>query len=333
MLIKRSNEELFEIKIGELNKFTIAYLEEKILKLTPAGRFQAWILTATMLIHILKKYDAINNQNIHTVITQIKKSCYLQYLICEADYHNTYIIYEGEKVEKTGSLFLDELLRVGNETFKIKNEVFYEETVEVGISHFYVEFEKMNESYKVFSESKKGLVQPTNIFINLFVFPFFNYYITEEKKEEEIAKIFYNIENESFFKYKFIDFRLMPFEIYNKIHDLIRKDLSFVEMFLQNQKEESTNSDFKKMYSKKNNTKSCYIATMAYEDINHPKVQNFRDFRDDYLAKTVLGNLFIKYYYKYSPSWVKVLEPHKTINKLIRLGLDILNYFIPKSKL
>ena len=125
----------------------------------------------------------------------------------------------------------------------------------------------------------------------------------------------------------------MPFEIYNKIHDLIRKDLSFVEMFLQNQKEESTNSDFKKMYSKKNNTKSCYIATMAYEDINHPKVQNFRDFRDDYLAKTVLGNLFIKYYYKYSPSWVKVLEPHKTINKLIRLGLDILNYFIPKSKL
>ena len=44
----------------------------------------------------------------------------------------------------------------------------------------------MNESYKVFSESKKGLVQPTNIFINLFVFPFFNYYITEEKKEKKL---------------------------------------------------------------------------------------------------------------------------------------------------
>ena len=79
------------------------------------------------------------------------------------------------------------------------------------------------------------------------------------------------------------------------------------------------------------NKKSCYIATMAYEDINHPKVQSFRDFRDNYLSKTVLGNVFIMYYYKHSPSLVKVLEPHKTINKLIRFALDILNYFIPKS--
>jgi hypothetical protein len=73
----------------------------------------------------------------------------------------------------------------------------------------------------------------------------------------------------------------------------------------------------------------CYIATMAYEDINHPKVQLFRDFRDDYLIKYYLGKLFINKYYQYSPRIVEVLKPCKTLNKFIRYGLDLLIKILP----
>lgn len=111
---------------------------------------------------------------------------------------------------------------------------------------------------------------------------------------------------------------------YDKVNSLLEKENVDNIAYVQNMILKEYSSHVPKPY--------CYIATMAYEDINHPKVQNFRDFRDNYLSKTVLGNHFINYYYKYSLSWVKVLEPHKTINKVIRLCLDILNYFIPKSK-
>lgn len=82
---------------------------------------------------------------------------------------------------------------------------------------------------------------------------------------------------------------------------------------------------------KRINNKKCYIATMVYKDINHPKVQSFRDFRDNYLSKTILGNCFIKHYYKYSPTLVKILMPHKMANKVIRYVLDIILMLIPKK--
>lgn len=75
--------------------------------------------------------------------------------------------------------------------------------------------------------------------------------------------------------------------------------------------------------SSSNSGGGCYIATMAYGDYNHPQVKELRIFRDETLRKSKLGNLFIKYYYKYSPSLVKRLKNHKTINRVIRNILDL----------
>jgi len=69
----------------------------------------------------------------------------------------------------------------------------------------------------------------------------------------------------------------------------------------------------------------CYIATMVYGDYNHPQVLVLRDFRDSFLVHFYLGRSFIKFYYEYSPSWVKALENKKTFNKIIK---GILNKFI-----
>lgn len=67
---------------------------------------------------------------------------------------------------------------------------------------------------------------------------------------------------------------------------------------------------------------SCYIATMAYGDYDHPQVLELRKFRDNFLNKTVIGRNFIKFYYKYSPSLVEKLKNKQSINLIIRKGLD-----------
>ena len=73
---------------------------------------------------------------------------------------------------------------------------------------------------------------------------------------------------------------------------------------------------------KKASNSGCYIATMVYGDYGHPQVLVLREFRDDFLAHYILGRSFIRFYYKYSPGWVKALEHNKMINKSIEKALN-----------
>lgn len=85
-------------------------------------------------------------------------------------------------------------------------------------------------------------------------------------------------------------------------------------------------------YAKKpTSNPSCYVATMAYQDINHPQVEYLRQVRDEKLLHYYLGQIFVKYYYKYSPILVKRLERRQAINRSIRKGLDSLIYILKKS--
>jgi hypothetical protein len=69
-------------------------------------------------------------------------------------------------------------------------------------------------------------------------------------------------------------------------------------------------------------TDGCYIATMAYGNYDHPQVIELRNFRDEFLRKSVLGRGFIRLYYKYSPALVKKLRDKPKTNKMIRTLLD-----------
>ena len=66
----------------------------------------------------------------------------------------------------------------------------------------------------------------------------------------------------------------------------------------------------------------CYIATMVYGDYDAPQVVTLREFRDMTLRKYTLGRLFIRFYYKYSPTWVEHLKDKKRFNMIIRRMLD-----------
>lgn len=72
----------------------------------------------------------------------------------------------------------------------------------------------------------------------------------------------------------------------------------------------------------------CYVATMVYGDINHPKVNLLRLFRDQMLVNYGLGRRFISFYYKYSQDWVEKLKDKRMINAVIKTILDMVVSFI-----
>lgn len=72
----------------------------------------------------------------------------------------------------------------------------------------------------------------------------------------------------------------------------------------------------------KTNSGGCYIATSVYGSYDCPEVWTLRRFRDNILAKTFYGRLFIKTYYAISPTLVKYFGNQKWFNNLFKPRLD-----------
>ena len=115
----------------------------------------------------------------------------------------------------------------------------------------------------------------------------------------------------------------------NAYVDMMEKSISIVNTFSQPPSRSSIQNNTNS-YNKQSNS-SCYIATMAYQDIDHPQVEYLRTFRDERLLNHRMGTVFVKYYYKYSPRLVERLKNYQKVNKGIRKGLDILITILKNS--
>ena len=82
----------------------------------------------------------------------------------------------------------------------------------------------------------------------------------------------------------------------------------------------------------KDKVSPCYIATMAYGNIEHPQVIELRRFKDEKLQTVLLGKAFIRFYYKFSPLLVEKLKNKQFIHKIIRCTLDEFIKMISKVK-
>ena len=69
-------------------------------------------------------------------------------------------------------------------------------------------------------------------------------------------------------------------------------------------------------------TGGCYVATSIYGSYDCPEVWTLRRFRDNTLAKSLPGILFIKFYYAVSPTVVKYLGETKVFKNLFKPILD-----------
>ena len=68
----------------------------------------------------------------------------------------------------------------------------------------------------------------------------------------------------------------------------------------------------------------CFVATSAFESPMAIEVQTLRNYRDQYLKKSILGRKFIYAYYKISPHIACALDKHSFLKKPVRLALQIL---------
>ncbi|MFX1284709.1 MAG: CFI-box-CTERM domain-containing protein [Promethearchaeota archaeon] len=71
----------------------------------------------------------------------------------------------------------------------------------------------------------------------------------------------------------------------------------------------------------------CFIATAAYGDPLHLKLDILRGWRDESLGKTSFGNSIIKLYYKLSPPFAGIITRSNVMRKVIR---KFINLFIDR---
>lgn len=71
-----------------------------------------------------------------------------------------------------------------------------------------------------------------------------------------------------------------------------------------------------------NTNNGCYIATCIYGSYDCPEVWTLRRFRDTVLDSTYLGRLFIKCYYFFSPTLVKLFGDQKWFQIFWKKRLD-----------
>lgn len=74
----------------------------------------------------------------------------------------------------------------------------------------------------------------------------------------------------------------------------------------------------------------CFVASSAFENTDHPTVEELRQFRDRYLLKRDWGLRFIMFYLQKSPHWAAWLDSHPNFKKPVRLGLRALAYALRK---
>ena len=74
--------------------------------------------------------------------------------------------------------------------------------------------------------------------------------------------------------------------------------------------------------------KKCFIATAAFGSQMHPEVQVFRDFRDQYLLTTELGQWLVETYYTYGSQAALVIAQHSWLRVIARAILWPMLYFV-----
>lgn len=74
--------------------------------------------------------------------------------------------------------------------------------------------------------------------------------------------------------------------------------------------------------SRSKSKSGCYVATCVYDSYDCPQVWTLRRYRDQKLAQTAIGRLFIRCYYAVSQIIVKLFGRTKYFRKFGKLWLD-----------
>ena len=69
---------------------------------------------------------------------------------------------------------------------------------------------------------------------------------------------------------------------------------------------------------------TCFVATAAYQDAEHPDVEYLRGFRDQTLVRYNAGRSFIDWYWKVGPRLASFVNRHPSLRPLARRSISLI---------
>lgn len=294
-------EQIVFDKIVENSTILYNELESKIGKISKTGLITTLSFSASITLDLIFQNKNYNNFDIDLLFE----------LIVEQINKNKTLDYKPFK----DSLFVDSFFENEmNTSLSYFNDLnYHKDFLSKDIDSFTQEnlISKMNTLAGIQNPEKK--VNPIfnyNSFISFYIFPLIN---TIENSKEKFDKIKNKLNSNPFF----IENKNHYTTVIGNIQSTMIRNHSKIDFI-------TAVKEFKgqRIAEEKKTSKNCYIATLVYNDIEHPNVEYLRKYRDKKLSKNFLGKIFIKFYYEFSPKLVTILKPHKRIQKLIRLFLD-----------
>lgn len=82
----------------------------------------------------------------------------------------------------------------------------------------------------------------------------------------------------------------------------------------------------------KSRSAGCFVLTACYGNEDHPVVIDFRNFRDDFLLRSDIGNRLVDFYYKHSPRIAKSIETMPVIKMLLRGLFRVVRLCLPRVR-
>lgn len=76
------------------------------------------------------------------------------------------------------------------------------------------------------------------------------------------------------------------------------------------------------------NAATCFVATAAFQDSNHPRVHDLRLFRDEILKNYKFGRHFINWYYRNGPKMALIVEAIPALRIMAVAILTPLSYIL-----
>lgn len=314
-------ETIIATKCGQLTNIVIDKFNNNFKELSPAGKVNATILGYAITLSIIKE---LSKPSFNLQIAPINYDFVIELLINSvalsiSQQNKEYKSYD--KVNKKYNVqFFDRPNEIGNNMLSTSLEdPFIDDVTIYGIKTFMREFKEFNDDFNRRTTDKHKAAFPYIIFISLYFYPFFYVLCPSDKKENYIDDFY------STFLFNPVlnkrEFMRLLLEVKNDIIKQISNDMELTESLF---KKEVVRKPTQQPIHNQSTQKNCYIATMAYGDIEHPNVRFLREFRDDYLVNYKLGKLFIRIYYKHSPTLAQKLKPYKTTNFIIKKSLDLL---------
>ena len=161
-----SKQEVLVNKIDELFDTSILFLEKQR-KLSPAGKFQACILTTALIIKIIEYIDGIGEvygNKMEKILSLLEPKLINRFEIYSQEYENT-----NYEVENLNNEFLTGLLQTSNKLLIIKDKQFVKNAIIIGFSHFFREIEEYQLGFERYNSGIGKIIIPENIFISLIL--------------------------------------------------------------------------------------------------------------------------------------------------------------------